>query len=635
MSHYTRALMVALIGLLIGVAAVVLIGRELSGQAPAEVSALPAEAGLAADLPTPAAAAQPTWPEQPAQTGRDEAVSAGSDDTAESSQPQGPIQPAANMVMPAAPTLVPPTPEAGIAPVFVAPPAEVVPDQVVIQFDATASEAEKIAYIESIGGSIASTIDALNTVVVEVPAGVSAASLPESPVVEAAEPDYYATIQQVTAATNDPLYAQQWALPAINAPQAWLTLPAGAPLITVAVLDTGVCLSHPDLAGRIVAGYDFIAPGTTPEDEHGHGCHVAGIIAANANNGIGIAGVAPNARIMPVRVLDAGGSGSYSGIAQGIIWAANNGAQVINMSLGGSSDVSYLHDAVIYAKSRGVSVVAAAGNESTPYAIYPARYPEAIAVGSVDSNLQRSYFSNYGPDVDIWAPGGSIISTYLNNGYVGMSGTSMATPYVAGAVALEMGRGGTLVTNGGLLNFGSFSGPVAPTNDAFASAVTISALPFTASLDTSLATIAANDPMPSCGNGTNSNTVWYRYTPSAGGLVEIDTIGSAYNTVLSVWTGTVGSLTERACDNDSGAALGASRLSVNLTAGTNYYIEVADYDTAAGGGTMQLKVALSSEVVNDDFDAPVLIGQMPYSNMQNTATATLAADDPSLVACNR
>ena len=139
----------------------------------------------------------------------------------------------------------------------------------------------------------------------------------------------------LTGPYNDPLYFEQWALPVIGAPEAWDALPTDAPQVTVAVIDSGICTEHPDLAGRILPGWDFLEQDAIPQDEFGHGCSVAGVIAAQPNNGIGIVGVAPNAQVMPLRVLDASGMGSYSNVAAAIVYAADHGAQIINLSLGG------------------------------------------------------------------------------------------------------------------------------------------------------------------------------------------------------------------------------------------------------------------------------------------------------------
>jgi thermitase len=252
------------------------------------------------------------------------------------------------------------------------------------------------------------------------------------PEVKFAEPNYV-----VSAAfdPNDPYRSSQWALSKINAPQAW-ELSQGTSTIKIAIIDTGVDLDHPDLASKIDGGFDFVNNDAVADDDHGHGTHCAGLAAAATNNGLGVAGVGFNSHIIPIKVLGANGSGSTSTIAAGIEYAVNAGAKVISLSLGGPSNSSAMNDAVNYAWSNGVIVVAAAGNSNTSAMFYPAASTNAIAVGATDQNDAKASFSNFGTWVDVAAPGVSLLSTYLNGQYLNMSGTSMATPVVAGLAAL-------------------------------------------------------------------------------------------------------------------------------------------------------------------------------------------------------
>jgi subtilisin family serine protease len=279
-----------------------------------------------------------------------------------------------------------------------------------------------------------------------------------------------------TGAANDPLFSRQWALDQVNAPEAWARGARGAGAI-VAVVDTGVDLQHPDLQSKLVAGRDFVADGEDcpagPQDENGHGTHVAGIAAAVTNNGIGVAGVAPDAQIMPVRVLDAEGSGSNEDVAAGITWAADNGADVINLSLGELPVVGQLpplnediEAAVTHAWDRGSLVVAAAGNESFPLCSYPSFADHAVCVAATDSRGLPSYYSNFPlnktmlgfrapggvgsvfceDDEDIWStvwPGSGFEcqGTGTISGYETLAGTSMASPQVAGVAAILSGQG--------------------------------------------------------------------------------------------------------------------------------------------------------------------------------------------------
>jgi type VII secretion-associated serine protease mycosin len=247
------------------------------------------------------------------------------------------------------------------------------------------------------------------------------------------EPHYmYVTNEQ----PNDALYADyQWNLPATRTESGWQMAEQGEEVI-VAVIDTGVDLNHPDLKNRLVEGYNVYTEGSDANDDVGHGTHVAGIIAAEINNYEGIAGMAPNTRIMPVKVLDSSGAGSTYAVAQGIIWAADHGAKVINLSLGNYAEAQFLHDAIRYAYDRDVVLVAATGNDHTESPGYPAAYEEVIAVGATDSNGQIAQFSNYGAYVDVAAPGVSIASTYPGNQYAALSGTSMASPHAAALAAM-------------------------------------------------------------------------------------------------------------------------------------------------------------------------------------------------------
>ena len=234
------------------------------------------------------------------------------------------------------------------------------------------------------------------------------------------------------AATEEPLQFGQWGLTRVAAPTAWSTTTGRG--VTVAVLDTGVA-AHPDLRDNLLPGFDFVDNDTSTTDVHGHGTHVAGIVAA-ARNGIGVAGVAPDARILPVKVLSDSGSGTTTGVANGIVWAVGNGADVINLSLAGAASPS-VSTAIAYAVSRDVVVVAAAGNGGLNGVTYwPGADPNAIGVASTDSSGLPSSFSSRGSYVDVAAPGGSVWSTYPGDGYASMSGTSMAAPHVAAVAAL-------------------------------------------------------------------------------------------------------------------------------------------------------------------------------------------------------
>ncbi|MSP12505.1 MAG: hypothetical protein EXR62_06055 [Chloroflexi bacterium] len=310
-----------------------------------------------------------------------------------------------------------------------------VPDQVLVRFWVTVNDVNQELVVTRYNAQIVKKIESIGVQVWSLPPNQMAnvlASLRSENAVEFAEPNYLAYI---SGAPNDASFAQQWALTKIQAAQAW-DLGTGDPNIIVGVVDTGADFSHPDLAGKLVPGYNFVANSSNPQDDHGHGTHVSGITAAATNNGIGIAGVGYNVRVMPLKALSASGSGSHGDIANAIIYGADHGVRVINMSLGGSSTSATLQDAVNYAYNKGVTIVTAAGNDNSSVPSYPGGYPNVIAVASTDSSDLKSSFSNYGSNISVAAPGSGILSSVVGGGYQAWSGTSMASPNVAGLVAL-------------------------------------------------------------------------------------------------------------------------------------------------------------------------------------------------------
>jgi thermitase len=317
-------------------------------------------------------------------------------------------------------------------------PGEYAPDEVVIEFKKDAPYESILQCLSSSNAMALSSIEELNVWVVRVPFGKvaeSTAAISACPEVRYAEPNYVASIADTIP--SDPNWNLQYGLVNIRAPQGW-DYSTGSAAVTIAILDSGVDLGHADLASKIVPGYDFVNGDAIPQDDNGHGTHVAGIAAATGNNNIGVTGVSWGARIMPVKVLNAAGGGLFANVAAGIIWAADNGAQVINLSLGGSSPSTVLQDAVNYAYGKGVVLVAAAGNTGSNFVLYPAHYPNVIAVGAVDSANNYAGFSNFGPELDLVAPGTSIYSTVIG-GYGYKSGTSMSAPYVSGLAAILCG----------------------------------------------------------------------------------------------------------------------------------------------------------------------------------------------------
>jgi len=322
-------------------------------------------------------------------------------------------------------------------------PGDYAPDEVVVEMASSASRSQRKS-LQAFGELSDSTLQDLGVTVLKVPEGSvsqTIAALEQQPGVVYAEPNYYVYAQDVIP--NDPGWPDQWGPPAIRAPQGW-ELGRGSANITIAILDSGVDLAHPDLVSKLVSGYDFVNHDADPQDDYGHGTQVAGIAAAVTNNHIGIAGISWGAHIMPVKVLDFSGRGTYFNVAAGILWATDHGAQVINLSLGGPtpSDSKTLKGAVDYAVGKGVTLVASAGNAYGGAVLYPAAYSGVIAVAAVDPNLVNAAFSACGPQVDLAAPGVKIFTLQLGGGTVSEDGTSMSAPFVAGAAAILLGLPG-------------------------------------------------------------------------------------------------------------------------------------------------------------------------------------------------
>ncbi len=330
---------------------------------------------------------------------------------------------------------------AGLSPqVEASPPAGFASGQILVQFrpGTAASEVSSAHGINR--GQVLRTLDRIGVQVVRVPVGDelrAAARYRANPNVLYAEVD--GVVRALGFTPNDPMLPDQWGLARVEATLAW-GVTRGNSTIRIAILDTGIDAGHRDINPKVVAARNFTTSPTV-SDRHGHGTHVAGIAAAVTNNARGIAGMGFDVVLMNGKVLDDTGSGTWSGVANGIIWAADNGARVINLSLGGTSHSATLENAVNYAWGRGVVVVAAAGNSNTSALMYPAAYANAIAVGATDRNDARASFSNFGAWVDVAAPGVDILSTFPRSWlgadrYRWMNGTSMSAPFVAGLAGL-------------------------------------------------------------------------------------------------------------------------------------------------------------------------------------------------------
>ena len=363
----------------------------------------------------------------------------------------------------------PPAPDAPAVVPGSATAGEVVPGEVVVKWRDARLGRERatergLAVVSEVGAEAGTEVGTSGKGLPEVvstqgrPVDEVLAELKADPAVEYAEPNYVVTLAEeptVTAvAVDDPKTGPQYSLDRMRVRDAWAYSTGGPG--KVAVLDTGVDFGHPDFTGRIPPGYDFVNNDGDASDDNGHGTWVSGIIAANANDGIGIAGISWEDSILPVKIMNANGTGDTSDLTSGIVWATDHGASVINMSVGGFPYSQYVHDAIRYAWNHDVVLVGAAGNNATDGQFFPASYPEVISVSATQTEDEFTFWSNYGPDVDVSAPGASVLTTNCqackpmeqdisgDHRYTYISGTSFAAPNVAGVVALIRGRWQTM-----------------------------------------------------------------------------------------------------------------------------------------------------------------------------------------------
>ena len=341
--------------------------------------------------------------------------------------------------------------------------------QKIVTFDPSFKSADRVAVIESVGGKVTKDLHIIEAVVAIFPDNVKNSAINSLKGVRSVEEDLYLKwIEAAPAAlplsyvtdgldriktgesgTLEPLPVPAkpvitpeekeipWGVKRVNAPGVWnATMGEG---VKVAIIDTGMDYTHPDLAAHYAGGYNAVSTSTLPMDDHGHGTHVSGTIGA-IRDAKGVVGIAPNARLYAVKVLDANGSGEYSNVVDGIQWAVDNKMQVINMSLGGGSGTPALEKVMEAADKAGVTIVCAAGNDSGPVN-YPAKYPQAIAVSASDSADKLASFSSRGAEIAVIAPGVNITSTRKGGGVTTMSGTSMASPHVAGLAAIAIAGG--------------------------------------------------------------------------------------------------------------------------------------------------------------------------------------------------
>ena len=339
----------------------------------------------------------------------------------------------------------------------------------VVTFNANTTPAERRALAEKAGAVVVRELPFVDGLEVEFHgmSPMAAMRLKSEPTVESVEPNAYHKWIQVGPALQAPLPPvaaalrseapvpalgegvqvaaespsagkAPWGIQRVKAPAVWSRATGAG--VKVAVIDTGVDGTHPDLAANYAGGYNAVEPGAEQKDDHGHGTHVAGTIAGSGNEGKGALGVAPRARLYGIKVLNAEGGGTNAVIVDGIAWAVNNGMKVINMSLGGPSS-AVLRKAIQRANAAGVIIVAASGNDPEAPVSAPASYPESIAVSASTSKDGLADFSTTGPEVDFIAPGHEIVSTWPGGKYAKLSGTSMASPHVAGLAVLAVSLG--------------------------------------------------------------------------------------------------------------------------------------------------------------------------------------------------
>lgn len=472
-----------------------------------------------------------------------------------------------------------------------------VPDQLMVKFRPGVASTTEADIHRQAGATVLRTIERLDVQVVRLAPGSSAeaamSAYRASGLVEYVEQDKYAYAQ---VNPTDPMYSSQWHYPQIGLPAAWDITTGGA--VIVAVLDTGIRFTHPDLIGVTVLGSgphtDFVSdPGNGDGDgrdndptdpgcasdptDPSHGTHVSGTIAARTNNGIGVAGVnwggVSPTKVMPLRVLNGCGTGTFADVADAVTYAADHGAKVINMSLGGPSGSSTMDTAITYARGLGVTLVAAAGNDGCGPVLYPARNSNVIAVAATTITNTRASYSNCGLELDVAAPGGSSAgwvwsTTWSPNAgdtYMGFQGTSMATPHVAGLVALMISRGITgpaniqsvlqstatdLGTPGfdtafgwGLVNAASAVGGGGAASQLRAFSGVISGSTITGQSDIVVVLPTGTFTITSAQTGTKSVFVWQDF--NGNGIVDTgDTYGQVNGVVINAGANTnIGSVT--------------------------------------------------------------------------------------------
>jgi subtilisin family serine protease len=317
---------------------------------------------------------------------------------------------------------------------FAADEAQWVPGRLLVQPRAGLSETEFDKIIKKQGGKQVGKIEGINVRIIQLPPQASEkaveALLKKNKHLKFAERDMIVAHDS----TNDPYYSKAWHIPKIGAPTAWPTSTGSG--VAIAILDSGVDSAHPDLAGKLLPGWNFYDGNSNTADVTGHGTKVAGTAAAASNNALGVASIAGGAMILPGRVGSPTGSASYSTMAAGVTWAADKGARVANLSYGGARGSATVQSAAQYLKNKGGLLVTSGGNDGIEEAVAPS--DTLIAVSATTSSDVKASWSSYGNYIDVAAPGSGIYTTTNGGGYASVSGTSFASPATAAVVALMM-----------------------------------------------------------------------------------------------------------------------------------------------------------------------------------------------------
>ncbi|MBL0385939.1 S8 family serine peptidase [Tumebacillus sp. ITR2] len=446
--------------------------------------------------------------------------------------------------------------------------------------------------------------------------------LVNDPDVEYVQPNYK---YDLTATPNDPSYSLQWSLPKMHVPEAWDKTQGDSSMV-IAVVDTGVLSYHPDLSGSLLPGYNAITNDGNYNDDNGHGTHVAGIAAGMMGNGVGISGVAGHAKILPVKAMSASGSGSDLDIAEGITWAADHGAKVINLSLGSASFSQTMQDAINYAYSKGCLIVAAAGNDNSSALHYPGADEHVLCVMATTETNTKATFSNYGSYVDIAAPGTNIYATTYDGAYGYKQGTSMASPNVAGVAALVWNYRPTLtnfqlerVLESSALDLGT-----AGKDTTFGYGLVNAFSAMTAAVDTTPIglTLTGVTPNPFAPTGSNVSTFSYSIAePGNVTLKVLDASGNVVRTLLNNSAVTVGAKSVT-WDGKNDAKV--------LVAEGEYTFQLTAVDSWGNSATPLTRT------ISVDRTAPVISGNTVSANPfvptgTNTVGLTYALSEPAKV----